>query len=58
MAKALAEMTAAEVAASITEKQKSHRAEIKHLKAYLRCLPGGPELLAKADNPEQPKGRK
>jgi hypothetical protein len=47
MAKAIAEMTAAELAQHIADLEDEHRREMKHLKALLRCLPGGDKLLEK-----------
>ena len=45
--KKLADMTPQEIASLITENEKKHRESQTYLWAFLRCLPGGPELLAK-----------
>lgn len=45
--KRVAEMTADELHAHIKAKDAAHRVEMTHLRALLRCLPGGKELLEK-----------
>lgn len=45
--KDIAEMTAEELFKHITDLDAAHRESQKHLKALLRCRPGGAKLLEK-----------